>query len=374
MVRTMTSALLNWRDQSDIHCVMVRSSSEKAYCAGGDIRFFYQKGKATAIEGAALIEDFFTEEYTLNHLIHHYPKPYIALMDGVVMGGGMGIAQAGPTCRLRVVTERTKMAMPEVAIGLFPDVGGGYFLSRAYVPEQEVADGNITIKVVEGYIGKIELENPEQNNFVVKELIRSFKKQRPVKVDQIESFLLRLNDLPGQSFKGVLSNLESDDEGAAKMTLVTTESNSSGGYVNIDNYGSRFIGPSEFSAAYSFSPAPLNQTNISVSSSLPMDEVKYGSFEQITVVSPEVKLGINFTKTSAHPGYTLEALNVDSRANTFGFNAYYQLLRQRQENLSLKFSFDSNRSIRSKRSQCFIYGDPFDSIDLFEPKLNVAVN
>ena len=131
MVRTMTSTLLDWRDQSGIHYVMVRSSSEKAYCAGGDIRFFHQKGKATATEGAALIEDFFTEEYALNHLIHQYPKPYIALMDGVVMGGGMGIAQAGPAARIRIVTERTKMAMPEVGIGLFPDVGGGYFLSRA---------------------------------------------------------------------------------------------------------------------------------------------------------------------------------------------------------------------------------------------------
>ena len=131
MVRTMSSALLSWRDQADIHCVLVRSSSEKAYCAGGDIRFFHQKGKATATEGAALIEDFFTEEYALNHLIHHYPKPYIAFMDGVVMGGGMGIAQAGPAARIRVVTERTKMAMPEVGIGLFPDVGGGHFLSRA---------------------------------------------------------------------------------------------------------------------------------------------------------------------------------------------------------------------------------------------------
>lgn len=131
MVRDMTRTLLSWRDAPDIQQVVVRSSSEKAYCAGGDIRFFYQKGKATATDGAALIEDFFTEEYALNHLIHHYPKPYIAMMDGVVMGGGMGIAQAGPAARVRIVTERTKMAMPEVGIGLFPDVGGGHFLSRA---------------------------------------------------------------------------------------------------------------------------------------------------------------------------------------------------------------------------------------------------
>jgi enoyl-CoA hydratase/carnithine racemase len=131
MVRDITRALLTWRDDANITAVVMRSNIEKAFCAGGDIRFFYQKGSANAMQGGALIEDFFTEEYALNHLVHHYPKPYIAFMDGIVMGGGMGIAQAGPTCRLRIVTERTKMAMPEVAIGLFPDVGGGYFLSRA---------------------------------------------------------------------------------------------------------------------------------------------------------------------------------------------------------------------------------------------------
>lgn len=131
MVRAMTSALRAWRDDARIAAVLVRASSERAYCAGGDIRFFHQKGSASATGGAALIEDFFSEEYALNHLVHRYPKPYIALMDGVVMGGGMGIAQAGPQARVRVVTERTKMAMPETGIGLFPDVGGGWFLSRA---------------------------------------------------------------------------------------------------------------------------------------------------------------------------------------------------------------------------------------------------
>jgi enoyl-CoA hydratase/carnithine racemase len=93
------------------------------FCAGGDIRFFHQ----AALAGDAALDDFFTEEYTLNHLIHNYPKPYIAFMDGIVMGGGMGISQGAS---LRIVTERTKMAMPETGIGLFPDVGGGYFLSR----------------------------------------------------------------------------------------------------------------------------------------------------------------------------------------------------------------------------------------------------
>ncbi len=131
MVRAMTQALMRWRDDPAIRAVLVKGSTERAYCAGGDIRFFHQKGSATPTGGSALVEDFFNEEYALNHLVHRYPKPYVALMDGVVMGGGMGIAQAGPQARLRIVTERTKMAMPEVGIGLFPDVGGSWFLSRA---------------------------------------------------------------------------------------------------------------------------------------------------------------------------------------------------------------------------------------------------
>jgi enoyl-CoA hydratase/carnithine racemase len=127
MIRDITAALLAWRDDAAIAAVVVRGATQEgkgvAFCAGGDIRFFHQAAHA----GDARLEDFFTEEYSLNHLIHNYPKPYVALMDGVVMGGGMGISQGA---QIRVVTERTKMAMPETNIGLFPDVGGGYFLSR----------------------------------------------------------------------------------------------------------------------------------------------------------------------------------------------------------------------------------------------------
>jgi enoyl-CoA hydratase/carnithine racemase len=130
MVRSITSILLEWKNNDEVTAVFIHSSSEKAFCAGGDIRFFYDVGTATPKGDSALLEDFFSEEYALNHLIHFYPKPYVALLNGVVMGGGMGIAQAGVDCRLRIVTERTKMAMPEVNIGLFPDVGGSYFLAR----------------------------------------------------------------------------------------------------------------------------------------------------------------------------------------------------------------------------------------------------
>ena len=127
MVRALTEALTRWQDDPQVLAVAVRGMGKEgpfgAFCAGGDIRFFHQ----AALAGDTALGDFFTEEYALNHLIHTYKKPYIAFMDGIVMGGGMGISQGAS---VRVVTERTKMAMPETHIGLFPDVGGGYFLSR----------------------------------------------------------------------------------------------------------------------------------------------------------------------------------------------------------------------------------------------------
>lgn len=127
MIRALAAALLAWREDPQVQAVAIRGMGKEgafgAFCAGGDIRFFHQ----AVLRGDAELEDFFTEEYALNQLIHHYPKPYIAFMDGVVMGGGMGISQGA---RLRIVTPRTKMAMPETNIGLFPDVGGGWFLAR----------------------------------------------------------------------------------------------------------------------------------------------------------------------------------------------------------------------------------------------------
>ncbi|CAB3758130.1 enoyl-CoA hydratase/isomerase family protein [Paraburkholderia solisilvae] len=128
MIRAMHGALENWRNDPDVLAVLVRSAHARAFCAGGDIRFLYdahQRGERDALD------TFFIEEYRLNHAIFTYPKPYIALTNGVVMGGGMGISQgAYRTGGLRVVTTSTRMAMPETRIGLFPDVGISWFLAR----------------------------------------------------------------------------------------------------------------------------------------------------------------------------------------------------------------------------------------------------
>jgi enoyl-CoA hydratase/carnithine racemase len=128
MIRAIQAALDQWREDPEVLAIVVRSQHARAFCAGGDIRLMYE----AAQRGEQDTRDtFFTEEYRLNHTIFTYPKPYIALMSGIVMGGGMGISQgAHRTGGLRVVTQSTKMAMPETRIGLFPDVGASWFLAR----------------------------------------------------------------------------------------------------------------------------------------------------------------------------------------------------------------------------------------------------
>lgn len=123
MCREMIEALLAWREDPQVQLVMLDHSGERGFCAGGDIRMLAESG---AGDGRAAREFFFTE-YRLNHLLFHYPKPIVAFMDGVTMGGGVGISRPA---RFRVATERTTFAMPETGIGLFPDVGGGWYLSR----------------------------------------------------------------------------------------------------------------------------------------------------------------------------------------------------------------------------------------------------
>lgn len=131
MVRAMTAALVAWRDDPVVAIVLIDHAASpdgdpklsRGFCAGGDV-----VGIAKSVaDGGEAGRTFFAEEYRLNHLLHEYPKPTVAFMDGITMGGGVGLA--GP-CRYRVATERTLFAMPETGIGLLPDVGAGRYLSR----------------------------------------------------------------------------------------------------------------------------------------------------------------------------------------------------------------------------------------------------
>ena len=123
MCDAMIAALLAWKDDPAVKSVLIDHAGERGFCAGGDIRMIAESGAGDASEAKA----FFHAEYRLNHLLFEYPKPVTALVDGIVMGGGVGISEPA---EVRIATQRTTYAMPETGIGLFPDVGGGWFLPR----------------------------------------------------------------------------------------------------------------------------------------------------------------------------------------------------------------------------------------------------
>lgn len=124
MVTAMAAALAEWQTRDDVSAVVVDGAGERGLCAGGDIVALYHSARADGSEART----FWYDEYLLNAAIGRFPKPYVALMDGIVMGGGVGISAHG---NVRVVTDTTRMAMPEVGIGFIPDVGGTRILSHA---------------------------------------------------------------------------------------------------------------------------------------------------------------------------------------------------------------------------------------------------
>jgi enoyl-CoA hydratase len=115
--------LMDWAMEDAVEAVVVEGAGERAFCAGGDVVGLHEAGRA----GSSAWENFFHDEYRMNQAIAHYPKPYVALVDGISMGGGVGISVHAP---YRVATERTLFAMPETGIGLIPDVGGTHALPR----------------------------------------------------------------------------------------------------------------------------------------------------------------------------------------------------------------------------------------------------
>ncbi|WP_439835965.1 enoyl-CoA hydratase/isomerase family protein [Aeromonas caviae] len=128
MIQILQEALTAWEQDSSIVCVLLQGTGEKALCAGGDIRsFYYRKQEASESELFGYARDFFEQEYRLDHHIHRYTKPLICVADGICMGGGIGLFAGA---EFRVVTEKSLFAMPEVTIGLYPDVGASWFLSR----------------------------------------------------------------------------------------------------------------------------------------------------------------------------------------------------------------------------------------------------
>lgn len=249
----------------------------------------------------------------------------------------------------------------------------GYFLSLAYIPNQRIADGIITIKVVEGYIGEVEVKDEAEHPSIIQQYINKLTAKKPIKADELESFLLRLNDLPGFAFTSVLSPMESKTEGAVKLTLFHSEKPGSFSF-SFDNYSSRFLGPNEASASYSTSLFAMHQTSFYGLSSLPSERLNYFSLNHGMMVAPDLLLDFAGSLTNAAPAYTLEPFDVESSSAYLSASLSWQWIRQRQMNLAFKLMLDGrntnsdllNAAFTRDRIRALRFNTSYDGVDSWD--------
>lgn len=235
MIRHIYPQLKKWEKDDETDIVIIKGAGGKAFCAGGDIRVVTEAGKV----GDPLAQDFFREEYILNNAIGTFKKPYIALIDGITMGGGVGLSVHG---RFRVATEKTLFAMPETAIGLFPDVGGGYFLPRLQgklglflaltgfrLKGRDVLKAGVASHFVESQkipaLEKelVDLKSPSAED--VSRLLDSYQSQS--NLDAEKPFVLKehMTDIDrlfsSSSVEGIMQNLKADGSPFAKKQAET---------------------------------------------------------------------------------------------------------------------------------------------------------
>ncbi len=223
----------------------------------------------------------------------------------------------------------------------------GYFLSRAYVPAQEIEKGNISIHIVEGYVGDITLEEKLSQKRIVRQMINTLIARKPVTAKEVESFLLRMNDLYGVSFQAVLEPIEKGTEDEASVRLSLLEQKEKGKTtIRYNNFGSRFLGPHQTNISYEGSIIPLQQTRISFGASLPVEELKEVSLTHKFPIYCGVDLELEGSHVRSEPGHSLKRNEIKSKSSNLGLGLRLQLIRQRLENLSfgLKLTLKNSSS------------------------------
>ena len=223
----------------------------------------------------------------------------------------------------------------------------GYFLSRAFVPAQEIDEcrSSITIQIVEGYIGEVELVGELKEKRVIRDMIDTLMAHKPVKASKVESFLLRLNDLPGVSVRAILepiTNTKTND-GAVKLALIDKETNGTAN-ISYNNFGSDFLGPHQVSMSYDASIIPLQQTRVSITNSVPFKELTQASITHEIPLYRGINLNLEGHYVDAEPGHTLKVNNIESDSLGFGVGIVWNVVRQRLHNMSLGLKLTSKNS------------------------------
>ena len=238
----------------------------------------------------------------------------------------------------------------------------GYFLSRAYIPEQKITNGKITINVVEGYVGKLELPDSLKDNKIIKKYSQTVLEEKPSKIKTIETFLLLMNDLPGCNFRSAFTPLheKNEDDPAIKLSLVSDSKNKDI-LVGVDNFSSRYFGPQEAFISVGKSFIPLQKTNLYLLTTSKNLSQKYIDLKHTIQLAPYITGGISSTFAKGNPQYNLSQYDFHNQLSTFGINMAYQKIRNRDENLSFVANFDIVNS-STKALSISIYDDKIRAI------------
>mgnify|MGYP005838577057 CR=1 FL=1 len=220
----------------------------------------------------------------------------------------------------------------------------GFFLSRAYVPAQEIIDGVITIKVLEGYIGDIELAQSQKTSSVLKQIFHNITHEKPISIKTLEKNLLLLNDIPGMRFEAVLKPDEDISEGVARLLLIK-EKVAGRGSLSFNNHGSRFTGPFHLTSAYESSFIPLHKTSISGIADLPTArDLSAFTLRHEAQVMPQTSLFATISHTKSEPGFNLDPFNIESKSLSWSVGARKKIIRQRRANLEAGLSVEFRNS------------------------------
>jgi len=224
----------------------------------------------------------------------------------------------------------------------------GYFLSRAYVPEQEIDEGIVVIRVIEGWIGNInfDAESKVSKHRIILSLKDFLLSRKPLKAADLEEFMLRLNDLSGLSYFGTLQPHDDPktDEDSVILSLTSQTTKQANSQISADNYGSRFLGPYQTSIVHENYFLPLQKTTLFGASSLPFNEFQYGGLSHSIAIDTKLKLELSGAYARAKPGASLENNDIRSISTDLGLGIRFQPIQHRNQNLVLSLKLDSKNT------------------------------
>jgi len=219
----------------------------------------------------------------------------------------------------------------------------GYFLSRAYVPAQNINKNTVKISIVEGFIYDVDIDLKFMKRSLVQALVRRLKAQQPASNADLEAFMLQMNAIPGYQFTTFIEPIANTIDGAVKLSLKAQETNASGS-LKLDNSGSRFLGPYHATLTLQDSFIPFQQTTLSAFSSTQIDEIKYVAFRHEIPFAADWKVHFSASHVRARPGASLRPNAIDSQSVDLGIGIDFQPIRQRQENLTFSFTLDGRNA------------------------------